>query len=197
MSALTALPKDKMGGGWFLQYAGDKPGEIVTAIAMCPGYVKTEQCLQCIKDTPALLRQKCPNQKEAVAFMQKCMIRYSGHIFLKELDPWFWVFLASPTSVKADVERFDKLRYNVVVRLSAEAAAGNQFAKYATGTESYNGSTLYMAMQCTADIGQDACNQCFLPIMFMMHDCCSGKEAAAIISPNCYMRYAHKDFRNS
>nr|GEW07337.1 hypothetical protein [Tanacetum cinerariifolium] len=139
MSALTALPKDKMGGGWFLQYAGDKP----------------------------------------------------------ELDPWFWVFLASTTSVKADIERFDKLRYNVVVRLSAEAAAGNQFAKYATGTESYNGSTLYMAMQCTADIGQDACNQCFLPIMFMIHDCCSGKEAAAIISPNCYMRYAHKDFRNS
>ncbi|GKA66160.1 polyubiquitin 3 [Tanacetum coccineum] len=159
MSALTALPKDKMGSG-------------------------------CLMDTPALLRQKCPNQKEAVAFMQKLMIRYSGHIFLKELDPWFWVFLASPTSVKADIERFDKLRYNVVVRLSlsAEAAAGNQFAKYATGTESYNGSTLYMAMQCTADIGQDACNQCFLPIMFMMHDCCSGKEAATIISPNCYMR---------
>ncbi|GKC54264.1 hypothetical protein Tco_1077009 [Tanacetum coccineum] len=85
-----------MGGGWFLQYASDKPGEIVTAIAMCPG--------------------------------------------------------SSPTSVKADIERFDKLRYNVVVRLSAEAAAGNEFAKYATGTESYNGSTLYMAMQCTADI---------------------------------------------
>ncbi|PWA46762.1 gnk2-like domain-containing protein [Artemisia annua] len=212
--ALVQLTSAKQ-GGWYLKSFGDKPGSKATTVAMCLGYANEDQCLGCIKTAIPLLRQKCPNQKEAVAWMQKCMLRYSGHL-LQEFDPWFWAFLGDktkipekdvqsiedtkgklmvelsakaaatkqspkystnttafgsktiymavqctpdllpdtscPTSVKADVERFDKLRYNVVVWLSAEGAAGNQFANYATGTESYNDANN------TANVDGDALN---------------------------------------
>ncbi|GKE78907.1 putative gnk2-like domain-containing protein, partial [Tanacetum coccineum] len=73
--ALLQLPSAKMGGegkwGWYVKNAGDKPGAMVTAVAMCPPYVSKDQCLGCIKTAIPLLRQKCPNQKEAVAWMQK------------------------------------------------------------------------------------------------------------------------------
>ncbi|GJZ65085.1 Gnk2-like domain-containing protein [Tanacetum coccineum] len=195
--ALLQLTSHKM-GGWYLKFTGDKPGEMVTAVAMCLGYVNEDQCLGCIKTAIPLLRRKCPNQKEAVAWMQKCMLRYSGHQFLKELDLWFWAFLGDKTKVpeKEDLI-FEQTKGKLMVQVAAEAAAGNQFAKYSAGTAAFGSKTIYMAMQCTPDLSQDTCNECFLPIQFTISYATKAEVAVAMFSPNCYIKYALTDFRKS
>ncbi|PWA62527.1 gnk2-like domain-containing protein [Artemisia annua] len=170
--SLVGLISAKM-GGWYLQSEGDGLGLLVTAFAMCPGYVNEDQCLGCIKTTIPLLRQKCPNQKEAVAWMQKCMLRYS----------------------EKEERIFEQTKSKLMVRLSAEAAAGNQFAKYSTGTAAFGSKTIYMAMQCTPNLSQDTCNQCFLPIHLVISNVPKGDVANAMFSPNCYIKYALYDFR--
>ncbi|PWA34055.1 Concanavalin A-like lectin/glucanase, subgroup [Artemisia annua] len=193
--SFAGLTSAKM-GGWYLKSEGDGLGLLVTAFAMCPGFVKEDQCLGCIKTTIPLLRKKCPNQKEAVAWMQKCMLRYSGHVFLKKFDPWFWAFLGDDTNVPEKEERiFEQTKNKLMIRLSAEAAAGNQFAKYSTGTAAFGSKTIYMAMQCTPDLSQDTCNECFVTIQLVVSIVPKGDVANAMFSPNCFIKYALYDFR--
>lgn len=84
--------------------------------------------------------------------MLRCMVRYSDRAFYKDLDAWFCEHLTTPMKVK-DIEGVDKLFNRLVVRLSAEAAAGSRIArKYSFGNESYGSQTVHMATQCTPDI---------------------------------------------
>lgn len=197
MSALNSLPDSTANtGGFSIESAGNKPNETVFAVALCAGYLKSEDCKNCVKRAIPLIRKNCPNQKEGVAWMLKCMVRYGDKAFYKSLDAWFWVHLTSEMKVNdKDTELVDKLLYNLAVRLSTEAASGGHITKYAFGTEKFRSQNVYMVIQCTPDISTDDCNKCFLPILVMMHPCCSGRVAAAMLSPNCYMRYAHSDFR--
>ncbi|GJZ05394.1 putative gnk2-like domain-containing protein [Tanacetum coccineum] len=192
--ALRELPSTDTGNYlWYGKSAGNKPGEIVSATAMCPGYVTGYECLRCINTTIPLLRKKCPNQKEAVAYMQKCMLRYSGQQFLKTVDPWFWAFLGDKTKVPEKEELiFEKTRRDLMAQVAAEAAE----RKYNMGFGHIDSKTLYMVMQCNHDLSKDACNECFLPILFTMYNCCKGQVANAMLSPNCYLKYSLTDFRN-
>ncbi|PWA46302.1 gnk2-like domain-containing protein [Artemisia annua] len=197
---------------WYFKYVGDKPGSTATTMAMCLDYVNEDQCVVCIKTAIPLLRQKCPNQKEAVAWMQKCMIHYS--VTFKEFDPWFWAFLGDKTKVpENEVLLFEQKKGNLMLELSAKAAkinqapkystdavafgskTTNQGLKYSTGTAAFGSKTIYMAMQCSPYLLQDTCNQCFLTIHFTIGVATKGDVAYAMFSPYCYMKYALYDFR--
>ncbi|PWA73002.1 Concanavalin A-like lectin/glucanase, subgroup [Artemisia annua] len=185
--ALVQLTSAKQ-GGWYLKSFGDKPGSKATAVAMCLGYTNEDQCLRCIKTAIPLLRQKCPNQKEAVAWMQKCMLRYTDRL-LQEFDLWFWAFLGDGTKVPENEEDiFEKTKSKLMVQLSAQAAARNQSPKYSTDAAAFGSKIIYMAVQCTPDLSQDTCNECFVPIHLAMSFSIRGQVASAMFSPSCYIK---------
>nr|GEY82249.1 concanavalin A-like lectin/glucanase, subgroup [Tanacetum cinerariifolium] len=61
---------------------------------------------------------------------------------------------------------FEETKRKLMVNLAAQAAKGNQIEKYSKDAAAFGSEILYMAMQCTPDLSQDTCNECFLAILF-------------------------------
>lgn len=193
-AALNALIRWTLNKGRYHANQGDKQSEVVYGYSLCVGYIKPDACLECLKSTVPLLQKNCPNKNEAVAWTTKCMARVSTRFFHEKFDDWFLAHATGPTNV-AKVDDFNRAMNNIALKLSAQAARGTKQLKFVSGTETYAGSqTIYMAMECTPDLSTELCRQCFSHIFKENKPCCSGKMAAALLSPNCYMRYSHENF---
>ncbi|XP_076951982.1 cysteine-rich repeat secretory protein 38-like [Bidens hawaiensis] len=171
---------------------GDKPDQKVIVLALCAGYLKLNDCASCVNSTIPLLLQKCPNQKVAVAWRVKCMVRY-GMPVINDYDVWFVAHEASAVKVK-DVALLEKNRPSLERMLLLEVERKTQ-QPYAYNALAYGSQTLHMVMQCTPDISPSLCKECLVKASGEIKSCCSGATAAAVLTPNCYMRYAHTDFR--
>ncbi|KAJ0693564.1 putative Gnk2-like domain-containing protein [Helianthus annuus] len=170
---------------------GVKPNQ-VTAVALCAGYLNPQDCKSCVDKTIPLLLQKCPNQKGAAAWRMKCMVKY-GEYAVNNYDVWFVANEVSGTKTKDVVglqNALSILGETLLLGLYKEQPTG-----YGFNNQRYGSQTLYMVMQCTGDILPNDCTKCLHHISGEIKRCCSGAIAAAILTPNCYMRYAHSDFR--
>ncbi|KAJ0753625.1 putative Gnk2-like domain-containing protein [Helianthus annuus] len=186
VSALKSLPALTSNS------VGVKPNQ-VTAVALCAGYLNPQDCKSCVDKTIPLLLQKCPNQKGAAAWRMKCMVKY-GEPVVNNYDVWFVANEVSDIKAK-DVAGLQNSLSSLVDMLLLELYKG-QPRRYAYGTQVYkNNQIVYMVMQCTDDISNKDCNKCILHVSGETKRCCSGAIAAAILTPNCYLRYAHSDFR--
>ncbi|XP_076959029.1 cysteine-rich repeat secretory protein 38-like [Bidens hawaiensis] len=185
MTALKRLP------GSVSPYVDNKP-DAVSVGALCAGYLKPNDCASCVNSTIPLLQQKCPNQKGAVAWRVKCMVRY-GPPVTNNYDIWFVANEISVTKVK-DVVGLEKALNSLGGMLSKSL---DHRMLYGYGLQAYGSGnqTLHMVMQCTQDTLPNDCNSCLQHISREMKPCCSGATAAAMLTPNCYLRYAHADFR--
>ncbi|KAL8228697.1 hypothetical protein R6Q57_013597 [Mikania cordata] len=174
---------------------GDKYEEKISAILLCAGYLKSNDCASCVNNAIPQLLQKCPNQKIAVAWKGVCMVRLRP--FVKyEYDVWFVTHEISTVKAK-DVNGLDKALSILSGNLAKKAYQGQPMA-YAFGSQPYGSPSVevYMVVQCTLGISSEECDRCFIRIFREMKPCCSGSTEAIILTPHCYMRYAHHDFRN-
>ncbi|KAF5764971.1 putative Gnk2-like domain-containing protein [Helianthus annuus] len=186
VSALKSLP------ALTSKSVGVKPNE-VTAVELCAGYLNPQDCKSCVDKTIPLLLQKCPNQKGAAAWRVKCMVKY-GQPVLNNYDVWFVANEVSDIITK-DVVGLQNTLSSLVNKLLLRLYKGQPMG-YAFGTQDYkNNRIVYMVMQCTDDISHKDCTKCILHVSGEIKRCCSGAIAAAILTPNCYLRYTHSDFR--
>ncbi|KAF5764967.1 putative Gnk2-like domain-containing protein [Helianthus annuus] len=123
----------------------------------------------------------------------KCMVKY-GEPVINNYDVWFVANEVSDIKTKDVVglqNALSSLVDTLLLGLYKEQPTG-----YAYGTQVYNKNQIvYMVMQCTDDISHKDCTKCILHVSGEIKRCCSGAIAAAILTPNCYLRYAHSDLR--
>ncbi|KAI3495237.1 hypothetical protein L1887_37478 [Cichorium endivia] len=197
MSALDGVANNIAAHKGFY-HSSSGANEPVNAVGLCPGYITPDNCALCVRNSIILLRSNCQKQKEGVTWISTCMVRYSDRKILGVLDDWVWVHLPDPRTV-ARVREMDQALFKLATRLQAQVAGGSSLQKFAYGQlkyapDSIANNTLYAAMQCTPDLSKLLCTKCLLSIMLTVTACCSGKVSAAMLSPNCYLRYDHDKF---
>jgi hypothetical protein len=169
----------------------------VYAIGLCRGDVNPDFCRGCLKNATSALKQLCPNQKEAIGWYDECMLRYSNRSIygVRDIIPEF--VLWNPEDVPANnVDQFtDDLR-TVMENLSSHAAAGGPL-KFATGNITVpNFKTLYGLVQCTPDLSEKDCSDCFRGEIEYIPICCDRKRGGQINRPSCRLRFEVYQFYN-
>ncbi|KAK1422625.1 hypothetical protein QVD17_17911 [Tagetes erecta] len=181
-------------------YYGNTLGGLLAA-ATCPAYIKAKACASCVNSTIPQLVQKCPQQKQALAWTRKCMVQYAPNATELYNMNWFIAHEASENKTKEVLglkNALAKLADND--NLVYEAAMNTDGGRYAYGNEAYGlGLVVHMVMQCAHhdSLPSGDCRTCLLLVIGEMKSCCSRAIAAAVFNPRCFVRYAHTDFRTS
>ncbi|KVH88332.1 Gnk2-homologous domain-containing protein [Cynara cardunculus var. scolymus] len=93
----------------FYNFSGRPNSDRVDVIGLCRGDINSTSCRSCLHDSGENLRQQCPNQKEAIAWADECMIRYSNRsiLHMNQTLPAIFLFNAKNAS---DPTRFNKVK---------------------------------------------------------------------------------------
>jgi len=73
----------------FLQIVGQSDPFLQKSLKLCRGDVKQDECRRCLNDSAVTITQLCPNQKEALLWLNtsKCFLKWSTTwSFYKPLD---------------------------------------------------------------------------------------------------------------
>ncbi|KAJ9566149.1 hypothetical protein OSB04_002115 [Centaurea solstitialis] len=192
-SALNSLPGNVANhGGFYSSSVGT-----TTATALCRGDLAPEPCESCVKTSIPLIRRNCPNQLEAASWYSDCLVRYSDRKILGVLDTWTSQNLSN-TAVVSDVAEFNKALSDLTTGLRSEAAGGDSVRKFASGSVVWgpDSLTIYGVAQCSPDLSRDLCDECLNGTIVGIYDCCNGRVAARVFTPNCYLRYSNEHFLN-
>ncbi|XP_042988638.1 cysteine-rich receptor-like protein kinase 26 [Carya illinoinensis] len=161
----------------------------VNANALCRGDIGTDECRRCVNASSHDLLQYCPNQKEAIIWYAKCMVRYSNrYIFgVLEANPLYSFY---NTRNPSDVDGFTQVLRPLLERLKNLAAAGSSTRKFAVGSETAQDSqTIHALLMCTPDLDELDCKSCLEQTTAEVFSCCYGKQGGRYISPSCDLRY--------
>ncbi|KAL9355652.1 hypothetical protein Peur_053622 [Populus x canadensis] len=189
-SLLSSLDLNTQIDRGFYNISVGQPGpEQVNAIALCRGDVDVNECRSCIGIAVGKILQVCPNQKEAIVFYIKCMLRYSNRSIFGVMEDRPPSHLYNRYNI-TDVDQFNRALLTLARRLRSTAASGNSLRKFATGTELIAGfRTLFGLVQCTPDLSKQQCDNCLAGAFQEIAVCCGGKQGAIIITPSCNIRF--------
>ncbi|XP_057442360.1 cysteine-rich receptor-like protein kinase 44 isoform X1 [Lotus japonicus] len=166
----------------------------VSAIGFCRGDLKPGYCLKCLNNSRVLLTQQCPNQKEAVGYIDNCMLRYSNRSIFGTMEIRPEIYLANANNV-TKVDEFNQALRSLFYDLRNRAKSGDSRLKYATGTVSGPDFVdLYGMMQCTPDLSSLKCDECLSGAVGELPGCCDSKIGARVIRPSCNFRYEISPF---
>ncbi|KAK1438038.1 hypothetical protein QVD17_03839 [Tagetes erecta] len=134
--------------------------DIVNSAALCQGDMELELCMSCVNDSIIKLREVCSNQKEAVGYYGRCMLKYSNASVLGNTEMEGSAILVNVESA-SDRNQFIEALDDLMNLLKADAAAGNPLLKFATGnTTGPSNVTIYGLVQCTPDLSETQCRRC-------------------------------------
>ncbi|GLT31674.1 hypothetical protein SLA2020_063950 [Shorea laevis] len=175
--------------GFYNMSVGQIPDQ-VNAIALCRGDQKENACRSCLNDTISTLQEACPRNKEAIAWSEKCTVRYSGrNIFgVMETDPYGKLWRVDSQAAPHDANDFDRALSFLLKNLSVRAAAGGPLFKYAVGLTA-SSQRIYAMVQCTPDLSQQNCSACLAKGSDRMRETCYGITGCRIVQPSCFLRY--------
>ncbi|XP_059437201.1 cysteine-rich receptor-like protein kinase 44 [Corylus avellana] len=171
----------------------------VHAIGLCRGDANPDVCRGCLNNATSLLKQRCPNQKEAIGWYDYCMLRYSNRsIFgVEETSPSFHMWNWNNVSANYVNQFNDDLR-TLMDSLRSEAAAGGSRRKFAAkNATAPEFKTLYGLVQCTPDLSEQDCNDCLRGAIEGIPQCCDGKQGGRVVRPSCNIRFELYPFYNS
>ncbi|OMO64519.1 hypothetical protein CCACVL1_21703 [Corchorus capsularis] len=181
-------------GFYSISSGGGQGSDVANAIALCRGDVNSGACLECINTSTTELRNRCPNQREAIIWYDNCMLRYTNRsIFgVVETNPAFFMWNANNVT---NVDVFNQALSDLLDRLISNASSGNSLGKFATGNYSYSAfQKLYALVQCTPDLTALSCSSCLSQAVTLIPQCCDRKQGGRVVSPSCYLRFESYDF---
>lgn len=191
LSFFSSNPANDFG---FYNFSSGQGSDRANTIALCRGDVGSGACLGCINNATAELRNRCPNQKEAVIWYDSCMFRYLNRsIFgVQQNSPSFYMWNLNNVT---DVDDFNQALGTLMNRLSSSASTGTSRRKFATGSERVSAfQTVYGLVQCTPDLSEVECNSCLSQNIGSIPNCCDRKQGGRVIGPSCNIRFEVERF---
>ncbi|XP_020209151.1 putative receptor-like protein kinase At4g00960 [Cajanus cajan] len=194
---LTSLSSNTQIDYGFYNFSYGQNTDKVYAIGHCRGDVKPEECRSCLNNSRVDLKQRCPNQKEAIEWFDKCMLRYSNRtIFgIEQDDPPIILYNENSAT---QVDEFNQILGNLLKNLKDTAAAGDSRRKYAADNATFSYfQNIYGLVQCTPDLSQQQCTDCLEGLISRIPYCCNDKVGATVITLSCNIRYETHRFYES
>ncbi|KAI9127904.1 hypothetical protein K1719_000897 [Acacia pycnantha] len=109
--------------GFYNKSQGEAPNQ-VSAIGLCRGDIKSDDCRNCLHNATSLLLRECPNQTEAMGYNDGCMLRYSNQsIFGSYQKPDYYLSYYNEDNV-TDMN-FNRTVNDLLQNLTRKAAAGD------------------------------------------------------------------------
>ncbi|KAJ9690095.1 hypothetical protein PVL29_012646 [Vitis rotundifolia] len=173
----------------FYNFSYGQNSDKVNAIALCRGDVVTDACRSCVNDSRIRLTQLCPDQKEAIGWYDKCMLRYSNNSIFgtAQTSPAFYMWNMQNAS---NVEDFNQVLGNLMASLRSKAASGDSRRKFATGEANVTSfESIYGLMQCTPDLSESSCRNCLEGATNEIPTCCDSKRGGRVVRPSCNLRF--------
>ncbi|XVE51184.1 hypothetical protein DITRI_Ditri02bG0019100 [Diplodiscus trichospermus] len=181
----------------FYNFSSGQGSDKSNVIALCRGDVNPDGCISCINNATAELRNRCPNQKEAIIWYDYCMFRYANRSILGVVEsfPSFW--MCNEHNV-TEVEAFNQARGTLLDHLSYSAAWGtSSHLKFATGSANVTAfQKLYALVQCTPDLTEFACSSCLSQAVGYIPQWCDRKQGGRVVGPSCNVRFEIYGFHN-
>ncbi|KAF3451654.1 hypothetical protein FNV43_RR07750 [Rhamnella rubrinervis] len=178
------------------------PAPIISAIPllafglfMCRGDIikSTLICEECVVNASTEIRRRCPVEKEATIWYDKCMLHYSGEPIYSVLGETTPTFLPSSNNARKDNDSVELLWAGMINTLAAKAASSPK--KFAATEEVVNSqSTLYGLVQCTPDLSASDCRLCFQRAIAATPICCKGRGGGRVLLRSCNIRYEFHRF---
>ncbi|KAI7724674.1 hypothetical protein M8C21_004551, partial [Ambrosia artemisiifolia] len=158
-TTLSSLHTTNSGFGFFNLSIGQGNNQVHTA-ALCQGDMDPDLCLSCLNDSIIRLPQLCPNQKEAVGYYGRCLLKYSNVDVIGNMQMEGYRIVVN-VETAMDKDRFVGSLVPLMNQLKADAAAGDSLLKFATGnTTGSDFFTIYGLVQCTPDLSEMQCSDC-------------------------------------
>ncbi|KAJ6890444.1 cysteine-rich receptor-like protein kinase 26 [Populus alba x Populus x berolinensis] len=181
---LSSLPSSMTENGSFYNATEGQGPDKVYALALCRGDLPSEKCSSCVNTASQDIKQKCPDQKEALLWTDSiCLVRYANRDIFAKMEEAISSFCESnPNDFPGDVARFNKTLHDLMAELITQASSGPK--KFATGYVSFT-KPIYGLVQCTPDISERDCGICLQKGMGEMESCSGGREGGRILSPSC------------
>jgi hypothetical protein len=175
--------------GFFNFSAGETPDKVI-AIALCRGDILPEDCLSYINTSRHDLLQHCPNQKEAIIWPDKCMLRYSNRSILGVMED-SPIYAWYNTGDVPDVEGFNGVLCTLLDRLIYKPhRIGKIYLQVYCGKRGApKFQTINALVQCTPNLDRQQCNNCLDSIKAYIPQCCNGKQGGVFVAPSCYIRF--------
>jgi len=186
LSTLTSHTEINYG---FYNFSQGHDSDKVYAIGLCTGDLKPDDCRSCLNSSQAILTQLCPNQKEAIKWEEKCMVRYSNRsiVHTMESSPPYHMHNNNNAT---DLEEFNKVLGGLLRNLRDKAAGGDSRRKYATDTAIVaRFQTIYGLMQCTPDLSTQDCSDCLDWSISSIRRVSKDRVGAVVLRPSCNVRY--------
>ncbi|KAJ9697602.1 hypothetical protein PVL29_009434 [Vitis rotundifolia] len=169
-SLLTSFSNTQVEYGFYNSSVGE-----VNGIGLCRGDLTPDTCRSCISNSSQDLRRLCPNYKEAVVYYDRCTLRYSNRSIFGTVDTSHSLALANTQNV-SDIDLFTRQRDDLLLDLREKAASGGLLKKYATGEALADFITIHALVQCTPDLEDQECSDCY-------------KQGGRVMAPSCNFRF--------
>ncbi|CAL5409669.1 unnamed protein product [Camellia sinensis] len=192
---------DKFKYGFYNSSFGENSDK-VNAIAFCRGDANLEMCRNCIHNSTSKLIQLCPNCKEAIAYYDYCMLRFSNNTIIGIMsdspqdDLW-------SNKYALNVDQYNQALRSLLDDIRKQAAAGGPLRKLAAGNTTcpdfqiiYIYIYIYALEQCTPDLSERDCFNCLLGAAEAIPGCCNGSTGVRIVRPSCSLQYDAYNFFN-
>ncbi|KAL9317352.1 hypothetical protein ACSQ67_013869 [Phaseolus vulgaris] len=179
----------------FYNFSYGQNTDTVYAIGLCRGDQQPEECRSCLNNSRVDLTESCPNQKKAILWSDKCMLRYSNHTIFNQMETFPGYYMWNQANA-TDATQFNEVLGNSMKSLKDTAASGDSRRKYATAENAtgLNFQTIYGLVQCTPDLSQQECTQCLDGAISEIPTCCNGKVGGRVLRPSCNIRFETYSF---
>ncbi|XP_019452496.1 PREDICTED: putative receptor-like protein kinase At4g00960 [Lupinus angustifolius] len=192
LSTLINSPNTENSYGFYNLTYGEKSDKVYT-IGLCSGDVNSEDCSSCFNESSVSLTKLCPNQKGAIRWTSRCILRYSNHSIFGILDTGTRVIFYNTADAR-NTTQFTQVLNNLMINLITIAASGDSRRKYATGNSNdVPLQTIHGLVQCTPDLSQYDCNSC-LNDVFSYLSVFYGKVGGLVYTTTCIIRYETYNF---
>lgn len=194
LSSIKAITYNNVIANGFYNESSGQGTNRVNAIALCRGDVSLDICRRCVRIATKKIIQVCPNQREAIGWYRRCMLRYSNKSIFGQMETQPTFYVQSEENVTNNLNESRRALQSLLTDLRIIAASGDLTRKFATGNTTVNSGRIYALVQCTPDLTTKQCNDCLDDAIKRIPKCCDGKIGGRVLNPSCNFRFSRQRF---
>ncbi|KAJ3705205.1 hypothetical protein LUZ61_008910 [Rhynchospora tenuis] len=186
----NSLTKNTSKTGFCTSTEGEPPYQVF-GLALCRGDMSEDFCTGCVTMASRYYPRICPYNKGAIAWYDRCVIRYSNHNFFSQLDDGIQGENICLDQNASDPYQFKQKVVTMIESLAHIAAFNRSVRMFATGA----GTGLYGLVECTRDLSGDQCYNCLNQTLYDLSSAqCDGSVQVTALRGSCIVMYDMEQF---